>query len=111
MRSRLLVAALVAAALLLDEAGSTQAASLALVAGVPASAIAALLALGRTLDSESARDWLRTVLATTVTALVFAAASAPPGDGALLVCLGLLAFDGLLRGLGLVRPRLQLEPE
>lgn len=109
MNLRLATVALVLAAVGADAAGSHAVAYYALVASVPAAAVAALLALGAILDGRANEPADRAsaalsavllpflLLATAVRAPLLAEGP-PPAIGvvAILCCLGILALQGLV---------------
>jgi hypothetical protein len=112
--SRQLSVLLVAVAALLDAMGRHGLATTALVFSVPVAAVVALLAFGDALARPTFFVRAHAVLSAAALALLIVATVvrtplAPPGDvpppasAALVACLGVLALQALLTGLGAVR--------
>ena len=114
MSSRQLSVVLVAVAALLDAIGRQGLATTALVFSVPVAAVVALLAFGDALERPgvfvrahaalSAAALALLIVATVVRTPLAPAGDVPaPASAALVGCLGVLAVQALLSGLGAVR--------
>jgi hypothetical protein len=112
--ARQLSVLLVAVAALLDTVGYRGLATTALVLSVPVAAVAALLAFGDALERQVLLVRFHATLSAAALALLLVATAvraplAPPGDvpavasSALVGCLGVLALQALLSGLGVFR--------